>query len=327
MLVPEKLLRYGERYPVVLERRRALEVPARREVLLDPIVTVLATAIGAIVGTSVGILLLRRQLRPPVTDAEFAELKSKLQSGESALTAASANLDDLRHQIAIQERALLQKSRELSERQEQLHVASAEAQKEKERRTTVEKTVQELSAKMAFVSDQSASLEARIREENELAATRAAHLATVESERDTGRQRIQEITEQLALLAFELEECKRSSEQETRFRTALEAQMKADQERIGQLTTQVAELQGERLQLEIRLKEETAVAKKGIEVLLAAQEKLSSVLKALGSDLVNGQHNPAPVGTTSPSPSLEVNTCVSSGHAAGATLHAAREAA
>ena len=39
---------------------------------------------------------------------------------------------------------------------------------------------------------------------------------------------------------------------------------------------------------------------------LAAQEKLSSVFKALGADLVNGQHNPAPVGAAAAS--LEVKT-------------------
>jgi chromosome segregation ATPase len=281
-------------------------------VLLHPIVIVLATVVGAIVGTivgiSVGVLLLRRKLRPPVTDAEFAELKSKLQTGESALTAASVTLNDLRQQIGIQARALLQNSQDLKEKQEQLHASFAETQKEKDRRTTVEKTLQEQGAKTAFVSEQCTKLEARVREEEEFATKRAAHLASVESERDTGKQRIQELTEQLARLAFESEERKRSSEQETRFRTALEAQMKAEQERIGQLTTQVAELQGERLQLEIRLKEETGVAAKGMELLVAAQEKLSSVFKAIGADLGNGQHNLAPVGAAAPS--LEVKTAV-----------------
>jgi chromosome segregation ATPase len=286
-------------------------------VLLHPIVIVLATAVGTIVGISVGVLLLRRKLRPPVTDAEFAELKSKLQTGESALTAASVTLDDLRQQIAIQERALLQNSQDLKEKQEQLYAAFAETQKEKELRTTVEKTLQELGARTAFVSEQCTKLEARVREAEELAAKRAARLASVESERDTGKQRIQELTEQLARLAFESEERKRSSEQETRFRTALEAQLKAEQERIGQLTTQVAELQGERLQLEIRLKEETGVAAKGMELLLAAQEKLSSVFKAIGADLGNGQHNPAPVGAAAPS--LEVKTAVEKAEASSSS--------
>ncbi len=289
---------------------RDLGYPAQREVRLHPIIVVLATAggaiFGALLGTSVGVLLLRRKLRAPITDAEFAELKSKLQAGESALTAASANLDDLRQQIARQETVLTVLQNRLKEKQDQLHAAGVETQKETERRTAVEKALRELDAKMALVSEQRTKLEARVTLEEKLAAERAAHLASVESERDTGKQRVQELTEQVARLSLESEELKRSNEQETRFRTALEAQMKADHERIASLKTQVEELQGERSKLEIRLKDETGAAAKAMELLMAAQEKLSAVFKAIGADLVNGRHDPAPVGAAAPS--LEVKT-------------------
>src|SRR5882672_1676581 len=101
---------------------------ARSEVVLDPIVVVLATAAGALIGTSVGILMLRRKLRPPITDAEHAELKGKLQTGESSLAAAVANLEDLRKQIVVQERALTQGAEDLKKKQEQVERESNETQ-------------------------------------------------------------------------------------------------------------------------------------------------------------------------------------------------------
>ena len=99
---------------------------AQSEVVLDPIVIVLATAAGALIGTSVGILILRRKLRPPVTEAQFAEMKSKLQAGESSLAAASASLEDLRKEFGLQQKALLQSAEDLKKRQAQLDIASAE---------------------------------------------------------------------------------------------------------------------------------------------------------------------------------------------------------
>ncbi|HXA51203.1 MAG TPA: hypothetical protein VNV86_12890, partial [Candidatus Acidoferrum sp.] len=70
----------------------------------------------------------------------------------------------------------------------------------------------------------------------------------------------------------------------------LEAQLNADQERIKQMTSQIADLQAERLQLEIKVREERGSAAKGMELLLMAQEKLSSVFKALNAESQNGHH-------------------------------------
>ena len=127
---------------------------AQSEVVLDPIVIVLATAAGALVGTSVGILLLRRKLRPPITEAQFAEMKGKLQTGESSLATASANLEDLRKQLALQEKALLQNAEDLKKRQAQLDIESAEVLKEKTRRAAAEQSVQEVSAKAVLLTPQ-----------------------------------------------------------------------------------------------------------------------------------------------------------------------------
>lgn len=278
---------------------------------MDLIVIVLAAAAGALVGTSVGILLLRRQLRPPITEAEHAELKGKLQTGESSLAAASANLEDLRKQIAQQERALLQSAEELKKKQEQLIFESAETQKEKARCTAAEQLVQELSAKSVHLTDQCTMLESRVKEENNLAAEKASHLASIQVEFESGKRRIEELTEQVARLTTESVELKRSSEQEIRFRTALEAQLNAEQERMRQTADQIVELKNERTQLEIKLQEERRSAAKGMELLVMAQEKLSSVFKALGADAQNGFHAPVPlVGTpveSSPVNSTPVN--------------------
>jgi chromosome segregation ATPase len=262
---------------------------------LDPIVIVLATAAGALFGTSVGILMLRRKLRPPVTEAEFAEMKGKLQTGESSLAAASANLEDLRKQLALQEKALLQNAEDLKKRQAQVETESAEVLKEQARRTAAEQSVQELSAKAVLLTEQCAKLEALFTKENTLAAETATRLASVEAELEAGKRTIEELTEQSVRLTSESVELKRASEQEVRFRTALEAQLNTDQERIRQLTGEIAELQSERLQLEKKLNEERGSAAKGMELLLMAQEKLSSVFKPVVPENQNGHHGQVPI--------------------------------
>jgi chromosome segregation ATPase len=244
---------------------------------------------------------MRRKLRPPITDAEHAELKGKLQAGESSLAAAVANLEDLRKQIAVQERALSQSAEDLKRKQEQVERESNETQNEKARRTAAEQTVQELGVKAMEMTAQCTKLEARVKEESELHAAKAAQFASLTGEVEAGKLKIQELTEQSARLASEAGEFKRFADQETRFRTALEAQLNADQERIKQMTTQIADLQAERLQLEIKLREERGSAAKGMELLLMAQEKLSSVFKALNVEAQNGHHPPAPPEVVAPS--------------------------
>ena len=270
---------------------------------MDPIVVVLATAAGALIGTCAGILLLRRKLRPPITDAEHAELKGRLQTGESSLAAAVANLEDLRKQIAVQERALTQGAEDLRKKQEQVERESNETQKEKARRTAAEHTVHELSTKAVEMTAQYTKLEARVKDETELSAGKAAQLVSLTAEVDFGKLKMQELSEQAARLTSEAAELKRFADQETRFRSALEAQLNADQERIKQMTSQIADLQAERLQLEIKVREERGSAAKGMELLLMAQEKLSSVFKALNAESQNGHHAATAEAVTSASES------------------------
>ena len=65
--------------------------------------------------------------------------------------------------------------------------------------------------------------------------------------------------------------------------------------RAAQVKEQIAELQNERLQLEMNLNEERGSAAKGMELLLMAQEKLSSVFKPIVAASQNGHHGQVPV--------------------------------
>src|ERR1017187_4296088 len=69
---------------------------------MELIVTILASISGALIGTSVGIYLLYRKLRP-ITGAELDLTRGKLRSTEFSLTAATANMENLKKQLAERE--------------------------------------------------------------------------------------------------------------------------------------------------------------------------------------------------------------------------------
>jgi chromosome segregation ATPase len=230
-------------------------------------------------------------MRPPITDGELAELKGRLQAGESSIASASANLEDLRKQIALQEKTLLQNGEDLKKRQQQLETESAETQKEKARGAALAQSLQELTAKLALLTQQCTKLEGQVKEAQSLAADKATLLASAGAELEAGKLKIQELTAQTAQLTSESAEIKRVGEQEARLRALLETQLNAEHERIAQMTLQIAELQKERSQLEIKAQEEGRTAAKGMELLLMAQEKLASAFKALGADGQNGNHS------------------------------------
>ena len=272
---------------------------------MDPTIIVITTAASALFGTAVGILLFRRKMRPAITDSELADLRAKVQTGESSMATASANLEDLRKQIALQEKALLQNGEDLKKKQEQLDAESAETQKEKARRSAAEQSVQEISANAVLLKEQCAKLEAGVREAESLAAQKATQLASAADELAAGKRKIQELTEQTAHLTSESAELKRVGEQEARLRALLEVQLNAEQELIGQITVRVSELESERLQLEIKLKEESRSAAKGLESLVQAQENLASALKSLGTGGPNGNHSETPVRAAEVAPEAE----------------------
>src|SRR5271157_5229285 len=66
---------------------------------MELIVTLLSSTGGALMGTSVGIYLLYRKLRP-ITGAELDLTRGKLRSTEFSLSAANANLENIKKQLA-----------------------------------------------------------------------------------------------------------------------------------------------------------------------------------------------------------------------------------
>lgn len=255
---------------------------------MDPIVIFLVAAAGALTGIFTGILLLRRKLRPPITEAEHAELKDKLRAGEASLVAAAADAEELRKQLALREKAILQSQEELEKRRKQLDIQLAETQEQKALRSGAEDSIRELGTKIVLLTEQCTKLEAQAKQETQLTAEKANRLVSMEGELEVGRKRIQELIEQLAQLAAESFELKHLHEQEERIRTDLEAQLSAEREKVGRMTGQIAELQSERLQLEVKVQEERGSAAKGMELLMLAQEKLSSAFKGLGVEGQNG---------------------------------------
>jgi chromosome segregation ATPase len=262
---------------------------------LDPIVIVLTAGVGALIGTTIGILVLRQKLRPPITDAELAGLHNKVRAGESSLATATATLEEMRRHIAQQETVLLQSGEELKRKQEQVDNGLAEMQKEKARSVAAEQMVQELSAKTVLLSEQCANLEVKLKEENGLAADSVNRIAAAETAAEAAKRTAQELTEQAARLTAEAVELKRLAEQETSLRITAEAQLSAEQEKFRQASRQLSNQQSERSQLENQLQVERRSAAKGMELLEMAQEKLSSVLRALGTNGQNGHHSEPPV--------------------------------
>jgi septal ring factor EnvC (AmiA/AmiB activator) len=86
---------------------------------MELIVTLLASISGALIGTSVGIYLLYRKLRP-ITGAELDLTRGKLRSTEFSLAAAVANVENLKKQVAEREQ-------QIAAIEEKTHATEAEA--------------------------------------------------------------------------------------------------------------------------------------------------------------------------------------------------------
>jgi chromosome segregation ATPase len=272
---------------------------------MDPIVTVLlTTAAGALVGTIVGVLLMRRQIRPLISETELVELKTSLNRSEASLADATATAESLGKQIAQRDAAIQQAREELKQKQQQLDLALTSGQEETVRRSAAEGRIQELSSQTVLLTEQCAKLDTAAREQIKQLAEKATQVAALQGELDSGKRHTQELSEQLARMTAELSGMRSAAEQDSRYRSSLEVQLKADQEQIGQANARLAELQGERAQLEIRLQEERQFAAKGMELLMMAQEKFSGVFKAVAVDSQNGTANN---GTGTP-PEAQVQT-------------------
>src|SRR5437868_4710601 len=98
---------------------------------MDLSVVLMCTTIGALVGTSVAVLLMYRKIRLPISETDLTALKNKLEAAETSLaaateaaeasqSAATAAQEELRKQIASRDQAIQQSVDQLKTAHEQI---------------------------------------------------------------------------------------------------------------------------------------------------------------------------------------------------------------
>jgi chromosome segregation ATPase len=295
---------------------------------MDLIVMILAAMSGALIGSSTGIFLMYRKLRP-VNAGELDALRSKVRTTELDLNAAIANGLKLKKEVAEQASKV---NEEVVEKRRQLDAALAAKDLESAHRNAAEQRIAELIAEADAGKSQRAELEAKARD---LAAKAAElerksaegpspageeqqrQLAASQAQVEAGARQIQELSEQVTHLAAEAAELKQHSEEAGKARTALEAEWKqrseeaekerttleadltSERERLHFLTEQVSELQSELSAQDVRMQAERESAAKGMELLVMAQQNLSRVIQAAAGEAPatngsNGHSAPAP---------------------------------
>lgn len=247
------------------------------------------TTIGALVGTIVGILLMNRKVRLPITGADLAALRSKLEAAESSLAAANTTAEDLRKQLAERDQTLQQQSDDLKKKQEQVHQATVESEKEKLQRSVNEQLSQELSAQNTTLTKERAGLESQLEEERRVAAEKATHIASLETQLEFKSKQIEELSGRVDGLTAETAALRSFRDQESRRRVSLEAQLSAEQEQVQRLSAKIAELESERSRFDRLLQEERESAARGMELLMMAQENFSRVLPPVNGEVRNGE--------------------------------------
>src|ERR1039457_1606792 len=187
---------------------------------MDLVVIILAAMSGALIGSSTGVFLMYRKLRP-VNAADLDALRSKVRTTEFDLNAALANAVKLKKEVAEQASKV---NGEVVEKQRQLDAAHrnaaeqriaeliAEADANKARQAEVEAKARELEAKHAELEAKGAEGPSPASEEQQ------RQLAAFQAQAETGGRQIQELTEQVARLAAEAAELKQRSDEAEKVR-------------------------------------------------------------------------------------------------------------
>jgi chromosome segregation ATPase len=301
---------------------------------MDLVVMILAAMSGALIGSSTGIFLMYRKLRP-VNAGELDALRTKLRTMEFDLNAAIGIGVKLKKEAAEQASKV---SDQVIEKQQQLDAALAAKNLESAHRNAAEQRIAELIAEVDAGRARSAEIEAQAKE---LAAKAAEmegktaevpspageeqqrQLATFQARVETGGRQIQELTDQVTRLVAEAAELKQRSDEAEKVRTAVEAELKqrseeaeqartalevdltGERQRLRALTEQVLELQSARSAQDVRMQEERESAAKGMELLVMAQQNLSRVIQAAGTEAPaangnNGTNGHTPVAAEAP---------------------------
>src|ERR1035441_7742791 len=281
--------------------------PEEMRIHMDLIVMILAAMSGALIGSSTGIFLMYRKLRP-VNAVELDALRSKIRTTEFDLGAAVANGLKLKKEVAEQSSKVNQ---EVVEKQRQLDAALSAKDLESAHRNAAEQRIAELIAEVdagqAEIETQARDLEAKAAElegktaegPSPASEEQQRQLAAFQAQVEAGGRQIRELTEQVTRLAAEAAELKQCSDEAEKARTALEAELTSERQRLHVLTEQVSELQSERSAQDARMQEERESAAKGMELLVMAQQNLSRVIQAAATEAPaangsNGHSQPAP---------------------------------
>src|SRR5579872_368762 len=129
----------------------------------------MCSTIGALVGTMVGVLLMSRKIRLPISAGDLAALRGKLQTAESSLSTANTALDDVRKQLAERDQTLQQTTAELKTKTELLDRLAQDAEKEKLQRSVNEQLSSELNTQNASLLKERNELESKFEDERRLA--------------------------------------------------------------------------------------------------------------------------------------------------------------
>jgi chromosome segregation ATPase len=249
----------------------------------------LCTAVGALVGTIVGVLLMNRKVRLPITGADLAALRAKVEATEAALAETSMAADDLRKQLAERDLTIQKLAEDLKSKQELIGKVAADAEKEKLQRSVDSQLSHELSTQNAALAKDRIDLEFHLDEERRLGAERAAQISSLETELEGKTRQVVELSGRLDGLTAELAALRSFRDQENRRRVSLEAQLSAEQERVQSLTAQVAGLESDVSRFDRKLQEERETAARGMELLLKAQENFSRVLNHANGEARTGE--------------------------------------
>jgi chromosome segregation ATPase len=262
---------------------------------MDLIVMILAAMSGALIGSSTGIFLMYRRLRP-VNAVELDALRSKVRTTEFDLNAAIANSARLKKEAAEQASKV---SDEAMEKQKQLEAALAARDLEAAHRNAAEQRIAELIAEADAGKARHAETEAKAKELEAKAAELEARgagslspaseeqqrqLAALQEQVEGGGRRIQELTEQATRLTAEAAEFKQRSDEAGKTRTALEAELKQrSEEALKAREALEAELQqrsDEALKARVALEADLTSERERLQVLTEQVSELRNELSA-----------------------------------------------
>src|SRR6516162_8455734 len=93
---------------------------ARQEDAMNLIAPLLAAALGALLGTCVGVLVMLRNIRPAISETELADLRSRAETTQAALDASTGKITTLQEQVTQREGLIQRTSENLEKKQQEL---------------------------------------------------------------------------------------------------------------------------------------------------------------------------------------------------------------